>query len=77
MERCAVTSTQLEIDEAILDYLLYTAIGALLEDARFRRGAEWRELGDCMRRKRRRLEAATYVEPNLALQMVDCRQLNV
>lgn len=30
LERCADTLTQLSIDEAILDYLLYTAIKSLL-----------------------------------------------
>lgn len=30
MERCANPLTQLQIDEAILDYLLYTAINAVL-----------------------------------------------
>ncbi|KAA6409059.1 MAG: hypothetical protein FRX48_07403 [Lasallia pustulata] len=36
-EKRADPATQLEIDEAILDYLLYTAIGAVLEDYRIRR----------------------------------------
>lgn len=31
MERCADPLMQLQIDEAILDYLLYTAIKALLK----------------------------------------------
>lgn len=30
MEKCADPLTQLQIDEAILDYLLYTAIKAIL-----------------------------------------------
>ena len=76
MERRASPTTQLEIDEAILDYLLYTAIRALLEDARSRRKAEVRKLGDRIPRKRRRLETKPHIQPDLALQMVDCRLFN-
>lgn len=36
-EKCADPATQLEIDEAILDYLLHTAIAAVLEDSGARR----------------------------------------
>lgn len=35
-EREADQSTRLEIDEAILDYLLFTAINALVEESRMR-----------------------------------------
>ena len=34
MERRADPSTQLEVDQAILDYLLYSAIQALIRDYR-------------------------------------------
>ena len=39
-EKCADAATQREIDEAILDYLLHTAIRAVLEDERARRSCE-------------------------------------
>ena len=34
MERCADPSTQLEVDQAILDYLMYSAIQILVRDYR-------------------------------------------
>lgn len=37
MEKFANESTQLDIDQAILDYLLYTAIKALLNDYKLAR----------------------------------------
>lgn len=37
MEKAASKSTQLDIDQAILDYLLYTAIKALLNDYKLAR----------------------------------------
>lgn len=39
-ERYADPATHREVDEAILDYLLHTAIGAVLEDYRARRIGE-------------------------------------
>lgn len=39
-EKYTDPATHQEIDEAILDYLLYTAIGAVLEDYRARRIGE-------------------------------------
>lgn len=62
MERCADPSTQLEIDEDILDYLVYTAIKALLEDSKFSgHGHD---------------EAGAHVPPYLPFQMVDCTLQN-
>jgi len=59
MERCADPSTQLEVDEGILDYLVYTAIKVLLEDNKScRHGHD---------------EAEAHVPPDLPFQMVDCR----
>ena len=57
-EKCADPATQLEIDEAILDYLLHTAISAVLEDYRIRRSCE--DASVCPDRA------------GLPLQMVDC-----
>ncbi len=61
-ERRTDSSRQLEIDEAILDYLLYTAIRALLEDTKSS--------------KEQHGESETPAQAYLILQMVDCRPLN-
>lgn len=57
MERCADPLTQLQIDEAILDYLLYTAIQALL------RNLQSAILG---------LRSKNFDDIELQLQLVDC-----
>lgn len=57
-EKCAERSTQLEVDEAILDYLLFTAIQALLHDT------EASEYDRCM--------AGASEAVDIPLQLVDC-----
>jgi len=61
MEKSASKSTQLDIDQAILDYLLHTTIKALLNDYKFARSQ-----GD---------DGLVKQEANssLYLQMVECR----
>ena len=76
MERRADPSIQLEIDEAILDYLLYMAVTVLLGDAKSKSKAKVRKLDDSALCKQRRPAAQTHIEPDVSLQMVDCRFLN-
>lgn len=63
MEKAANKSTQLDIDQAILDYLLYTTIKALLNDYKLARSH-----GDDGSIKQ---DAKSL----LFLQMVECRSL--
>ena len=58
MERCANPSTQLDINHAILDYLLYTAIKALLENCRA---------------TKRKNDGPVKQGASLYLQMVECK----
>ena len=57
--RCADASTHLDVDEFILDYLIFTATKALLEDY--------------SRLKDRRVEAQEQGASNIPLQLVDCK----
>lgn len=61
MERCADPNTQLEIDEAILDYLIYTGIKALLQKSK----------SVILNNN----NGEPHNEVELSLQMVDCRFL--
>ena len=56
-DKCAESTTELEVDYFILDYLIYVAIVALLEDAKTR--------------GRQHSLAGKEIRTDLALQMVD------
>lgn len=60
MERCASRSTQLGVDEAILDYLIYATIRALLADYK---GLK-RERNDSVKQ---------IASSGILLKMVECR----
>ena len=62
-KRCPDPETQFEVDEAILEYLIYIATAALLQDARAR-GKE-------------NLLVSKEIRVDLALQMVDCRAIAI
>ena len=66
--KCADPETRLEVDESILEYLIYMAIAALLEDARGRRTD--------LSSKRTMNNTALSIfnrQVELLLQMVDCK----
>lgn len=60
MERCADALLRIEIDEWILDYLIFSATKALLEEYK---GSE-DELGDASEKQER---------SSVLLQLVDCK----